>query len=155
MTMWAKQNNYKTQSEELLEMILIALICFVLGFVFFYDYDEPSVVSSEPKMDTFNQYPLQAWQTTDINGGDCVKVRYKVQKENTRLYMINSQGKKVHASPLSLDPYRDKERIETYVWKLYRTEWSSKIPPGEYQIIVGTDYDKSPTRNLNIEIDIL
>ena len=60
MTMWAKQNNYKTQSEELLEMILIALICFVLGFVFFYDYGEPSVVSSEPKMDTFNQYPLQA-----------------------------------------------------------------------------------------------
>ena len=69
--------------------------------------------------------------------------------------MVNSQGKRVHASPLSLDPYKNKERIETYVWKLYRTEWSSKIPPGEYQIIVGTDYDKSPTRNLNIEIDIL
>ena len=46
------------------------------------------------------------------------------------------------------------KRIETYVWKLYRTEWTSKIPPGEYQIMVGTDYDKDPTRNLNIEIDI-
>ena len=69
--------------------------------------------------------------------------------------MINQKGKKVHMTPLSFDPKTDgRERIETNVWKLYRTEWTSKIAPGEYQIIVGTDYDKDPTRNLNIEIDI-
>tara|TARA_Y100001937_G_C7037734_1_gene293151 strand:- start:83 stop:532 length:450 start_codon:yes stop_codon:yes gene_type:complete len=148
--------NYKTQNEELLELILIGAICFVLGFAFFYDYGdgEPNT-KSEPSMDVFEQYPLQAWQTTDVTGGDCIKIRYRVQKDNTRLYMINSKGKLVHQQPLSLDRYKDRDRVETYVWKLYRTEWSSQIAPGEYQIIVGTDYDRSPTRNLNIEIDIL
>ena len=158
MTLWAEQNKYKTKNEELIEIGLIIAICFVLGFVFFYDNDtivEPDI-SSEPSMEIFNQYPLQAWQTTDINNGDCIKVRYRVQKENTRLYMINTKGKIVHKQPISIDPYKDdRDRIETYVWKLYRTEWSSQIPPGEYQIIVGTDYDNSPTRNLNIEIDVL
>jgi hypothetical protein len=157
MTLWAKQNQYKTKNEELIEVGLIAAICFVLGFAFFYDNDdsEPNL-NSEPAIDLFNQYPLQAWQTTDVTGGDCVKIRYRVQKENTRLYMINSKGKLVHRAPLSIDPYKDgRDRIETYVWKLYRTEWSSQIPSGEYQIIVGTDYDKRATNNLNIEIDIL
>ena len=157
MTMWANQNQYKTRTEELIEVFLVGAICFVLGFAFFFDYGEGEPeIDSEPSMEIFNQYPLQAWQSTDINGGDCVKIRYRVQKENTRLYMINSKGKLVHRAPLSIDPYKDgRDRIETYVWKLYRTEWSSQIPSGEYQIIVGTDYDRGPTRNLNIEIDIL
>ena len=47
------------------------------------------------------------------------------------------------------------DRVETYVWKLYRTEWTDKISPGEYLIIVGTDYDKAASRNLNLKIDIL
>ena len=155
MTMWAKQNQYKTKHEELIELGLIAAICFFLGFVFFFDYEQEPEIFSEPSMNEFEQYPLQAWQTTDITGGDAIKVRYRVDRDNTRLYMINQKGKKVHMTPLSFDPYTDgRERIETYVWKLYRTEWTSKIAPGEYQIIVGTDYDKDPTRNLNIEIDI-
>ena len=78
-----------------------------MGFAFFINPKSEPQIESEPSMETFEQYPLQAWQTTDINGGDCVKIRYKVQKENTRLYMINSQGKKVHAAKscnyLSLD----------------------------------------------------
>ena len=109
MTMWAEQNKYKTKNEELLELGLIGAICFVLGFVFFYDNDtivEPDI-DSEPSMEIFNQYPLQAWQTTDINNGDCIKVRYRVQKENTRLYMINTKGKIVHKQPISFDPYKD------------------------------------------------
>ena len=148
-------SNYKTQNEELLEIILIGAICFTIGFTFFWGPSEDVVdTNNEPTMKEFNQYPLQAWQTLDINGGDAVKVRFRVQKDNTRLYMINSKGKTVHMTPLSYDRYKDRDRIETYVWKLYRTEWSSQIPAGEYQIIVGSDYDKSPTRNLNIEIDV-
>jgi hypothetical protein len=154
MTMWANQNQHRTKTEEIVEMCLIGAICFILGFVFFYDYEDEPEVFSEPSVNEFEQYPLQAWQTTDITGGDAIKVKYRVDRENTRLYMRNQQGKMVHMTPLSFDPYQDKERIETYVWKLYRTEWTSKIPPGEYQIMVGTDYDKDPTRNLNIEIDI-
>tara|TARA_Y100001938_G_C8033220_1_gene401861 strand:+ start:688 stop:1158 length:471 start_codon:yes stop_codon:yes gene_type:complete len=155
MTMWAKQNQYRTKTEELIELFLIGATCFVLGFVFFYDYeDEPSLIT-EPSVNEFEQYPLQAWPVQDVTGGDAIKIKYRVDRDNTCLYMRNSQGKLVHKTPLSLDPFNDgRERIETYVWKLYRTEWTSKIPPGEYQIIVGTTYDKDPTRNLNIEIDI-
>jgi len=157
MTMWANQNQYKTKNEELIEVFLIGAICFVLGFAFFFDYEEGEpVIDSEPSMEIFNQYPLQVWQSVDVNNGDCIKVRYRVSKENTRLYMRNTDGKLVHQQPISLDPYRDgRDRIETYTWKLYRTEWSSQIPPGEYQIIVGTDYSKQAANNLNVIIDIL
>ena len=139
-----------------IELILISAICFILGFViFFRGSDESQSVISEPSMEDFDYFPLKAWQTTDKDGGAAVKIKYKVEVENTRLYMINSRGKVVHKQPISLDPFRDgRERIETYVWKLYRTEWTAQIAPGEYQIIVGTDYDKSTTRNYHMEIDV-
>ena len=144
------------QNDSIIELILIGGILFCLGFVLFWQPNEEEHVDLEPSIEEFYRYPLQAWQTTDLQGGDCIKVKYKVQKENTRLYMYNSQGKIVHMSPISLDPFKDgRERIETYVWKLYRTEWTSQTGPGEYQIVVGTDYDRKPFRNLNIEIDIL
>lgn len=139
-----------------IELILISAICFTLGFIiFFRGSDEPQSVISEPSMEDFDFFPLQAWQTTDKDGGEAIKIKYKVEDENTRLYMINTKGKVVHKQPISLDPFRDgRERIETYVWKLYRTEWTAQIAPGEYQIIVGTDYDKSTTRNYHMEIDV-
>ena len=141
--------------QESLEWILGILIFIILGFVFF-NKDEPIKVQSEPSVENFNEYPLQAWQTLDRKGGECVKVRYRVEKNNTRLHMINADGKKVHTQPISLSPHKDgRERIETYVWKLYRTEWTGRIAPGEYLIIVGTDFDKSASRNLTIEIDIM
>ena len=69
--------------------------------------------------------------------------------------MINNRGKRVHIQPISLSPHKDgRDRIEIYVWKLYRTEWTDRIPPGEYLIVAATDYDKSTSRNLNVEIDI-
>ena len=140
-------------TSEILEIILISAIGITLGFVLF-SKDEPIKVN-EPQLENFDEYPLTAWQTTDRKGGECVKVKYRVQKDNTRLYMYNSNGKKVHQQPISLSPHKDgRDRVETYVWKLYRTEGTDKIPPGEYLIIVGTDYDKSQSRNLTIEIDI-
>ena len=139
------------------ELLLIAAICFTLGFVVFFNGDdEPHSVTTEPNMEDFEYFPLQALQTTDISGGAAVKIRYRVEKENTRLFMYKSKAKMDHQQPISFDPFKDgRDRIETYVWKLYRTEWTSQIPPGEYMIIVGTDYDKSPTRHYHIEIDIL
>tara|TARA_B100000902_G_scaffold287898_1_gene274065 strand:+ start:125 stop:574 length:450 start_codon:yes stop_codon:yes gene_type:complete len=148
----------KSQNEEIIEIVLIGAICFVLGFVIFFRSgdDEPVLRTSEPTMEDFDYFPLQAWQTTDINGGAAVKIRYRVEKENTRLYMYNAKGNMVHKQPLSFDPFKDgRDRIETYVWKLYRTEWTPQIAPGEYVIIVGTDYDRSQTRHYHMEIDIL
>ena len=42
--------------------------------------------------------------------------------------MFDENGKLVHQTPLALDRFRDgRERTETYVWKLYRTEWTSDM----------------------------
>ena len=66
--------------------------------------------------------------------------------------MVDRDGVIGHKQPISLSPYGDgRERIETYVWKLYRTEWTDRIGAGEYAIIVGTDFDQ---RGTTIEIDI-
>ena len=144
----------KSDKETFLELALISAICFVLGFVLYYDGPETQE-QNEPDIEQFDEYPLTAWQGLDRKGGECVRIKYRVLKEKTRLYMYNSQGKRVHQQPISLSPYKDgRDRVETYVWKLYRTEWTDKIPPGEYLIIVGTDYDKSASRNLTLEIDI-
>ena len=142
-------------TDDLLEIILIGMIMVTLGFVFFRS-DEPIKVQKEPSIDSFYDFPLQAWQTTDLQGGDCIKIRYMVERPKTRLIMINSDGKRVHMQPISLSPRDGEDRIETYVWKLYRTEWTDKISPGEYLIIVGTDHDRRPSKtNLSLKVDVL
>ena len=138
--------------EEKLEYGLITAIVVVLGFVFFKEDDTPFV----PKGLTHEEfliYPVDAWQTTDKQGGECVKIKYLVGRDNTKLYMFDRNNKVVHSQPLTLSPHKDgRERIETYVWRLYRTEWTDRIAPGQYQIIVGTSFDK---RGLGVEIEII
>ena len=142
-------------TDDILELVLGGLIIVTLGFVFFRS-DEPIKVQKEPTIDDFYEFPLQAWQTTDLQGGDCMKIRYMVTKPNTRLIMINSEGVRVHMQPISLSPRNGEDRIEVYVWKLYRTEWTDKISPGEFLIIVGTDHDRRPSKsNLSIKVDVL
>ena len=142
-------------TDDILELVLGGLIIVTLGFVFFRS-DEPIKVQKEPTIDDFYEFPLQAWQTTDLQGGDCMKIRYMVTKPNTRLIMINSEGVRVHMQPISLSPRNGEDRIEVYVWKLYRTEWTDKISPGEYLVIVGTDHDRRPSKsNLSIKVDVL
>jgi hypothetical protein len=138
--------------EEKLEYGLITAIVVVLGFVFFKEDDLPIQVE-RPSHAEFLIYPVDAWQTTDKQGGECVKIRYLVENDKTKLYMVDRNNKVVHSQPISLNPNKDgRERIETYVWRLYRTEWTDRIAPGQYQIIVGTIYEK---RGLGLEINIL
>jgi len=142
-------------TDDTLELVVGALILGVLAFAFFGN-DEPAKIQKEPTIDDFYEFPLQTWQTTDLQGGDCIKIRYMVTKPKTRLIMINSEGVRVHMQPISLSPRKGEDRIEVYVWKLYRTEWTDKISPGEYLIIVGTDHDRRPSKsNLSIEVDVL
>ena len=142
-------------TDDILELTIGGLIMVTLGFVFFRD-SEPTKIQKEPTIDDFYEFPLQAWQTTDLQGGDCMKIRYMVTKPNTRLIMINSEGVRVHMQPISLSPRNGEDRIEVYVWKLYRTEWTDKISPGEYLVIVGTDHDRRPSKsNLSIKVDVL
>ena len=136
--------------ESKIELGLITAIVVVVGFILFSpDIEDESFV--EPEMESFYEYPVQAWRDTD-KGGDVVKVRYLVDRMKTKLYMVDKYGQVVHKQPISLSPYGDgRERIETYVWKLYRTEWTDRIGAGEYGIVVGTDFDH---RGISIEIDI-
>ncbi len=138
-----------SKSVNTIELGLTAAIMIVVGFVLF----QPDItyIDDKPTMKTFYDFPLQAWLDTD-RGGDVVKVRYLVDRTKTKLYMFDKYGKIVHKQPISLSPYGDgRERIETYVWKLYRTEWTDRIGAGEYGIVVGTDFDH---RGTSIEIDI-
>ena len=149
---WLKHHFYIQMSnlESKLELGLTIAIIVVVGFILFKPNGSVQE-DTKPSMESFYEFPLQAWMDTD-KGGDVVKVRYLVDRMKTKLYMVDRYGVIVHKQPISLSPYGDgRERIETYVWKLYRTEWTDRIGAGEYAIIVGTDFDQ---RGTTIEIDI-
>ena len=65
----------KSDKNTFLELALISAICFVLGFILYYDGPETQI-QNEPIVEEFDDYPLIAWQTTDKDGGECVKVKY-------------------------------------------------------------------------------
>ncbi len=124
-----------------------------MAYVIFMPNEDTTQKVQPPSMVDFDEHPIVAWSAYDRKGGPCVKIRYKVQRDKTRLYMFAENGKLVHQTPLALDRFKDgRERTETYVWKLYRTEWTSDINPGYYTIVVGTDHDK---RGIGTEIEVL
>ena len=136
--------------EQKVEIVLFGLIIFVLGVIFFNK--EETLVTERVYVgeEEFNQHPLIAWQ--DIhekwNGkqGDIVNVKYRVTSENTKLWMFNvSTGRLVHEQSYHRDPWKDKHRDFTYVWKLYKSERSEYIPPGTYEIVVGGMYKPNST----------
>jgi len=146
-------NISKEDKNVFIELALMMGIVFFLGYVLFGPDKDTIPTIKPPSMEDFYDFPLVSWSAYDKDGGPCVKIRYAIQRDNTKLYMFDSIGSLVHQTPLQLSPYKDgRERIETYVWKLYRTEWSEQIEPGLYTIVVGTKYDK---RGLSTEIEIL
>ena len=58
-------------------------------------------------------------------------------------------GNIVHKTPFSVNPYSEESnkptKIYSYVWKLYKTERSSYISPGTYEIVVGGMYKPNST----------
>ena len=140
-------------NDQIKEYLLYGGIVLCFAYVFLRPDPDAIPKVKPPSMENFDEKPIVAWRAYDRKGGPCVKIRYKVQRDRTRLYMFDFNGKLVHQTPLALDRFRDgRERTETYVWKLYRTEWTSDINPGYYTIVVGTDYDK---RGIGTEIEVL
>jgi len=130
-------------STQSIERIIIVIIFFCLSATFLIDSKEevkPEVVINE---DSFNIFPLMAWKSTHEtwNGkeGDIVKIKYRVTRNNTKLWIYDIETNElVHEQSLIRDPWPDgRHRDFTYVWKLYKTERSQYIPPGEYQIRIG------------------
>jgi len=126
-----------------LEKVIVVLICIVLSLAYFTKPEEVVKEKFTINEDSFNIFPLIAWKSThtkwDGDEGDIVKIKYRVTKENTKLWIYDTvTDRLVHEQSIIRDPWPDgRHRDFTYVWKLYKTERSQYIPPGEYKIVVG------------------
>ena len=132
---------------EVVERIIIALIFLTISLTFIFKPEEKVKEEFVINEDSFNIFPLMAWKSThekwDGKEGDIVKIKYRVTRSNTKLWIYDTKtGKLVHEQPLIRDPWPDgRHRDFTYVWKLYKTERSQYIPPGEYEIRIGGLYE--------------
>jgi len=131
-----------------LEKVVIGLIGFTLAFTFVFNSEKDEVKPVvEFDEESFEDYPLVAWEDTHEkwNGevADIVKIKYRVTSPNTKLWIYDVvTDKLVHEQYLQRDPWPDgRYRDFTYVWKLYKTERSHYIPPGEYEIRLGGLYE--------------
>ena len=140
------------------EYLLILGIIFSLVYVFWpiSELEETiPVVSVEEE-------PIQVWKETHkkLNGdmGDILKIKYKIDKDNTKLWITDlNTGRMVHEQPFSMSPYPDshnkQSRVNIYIWKLYDGEHGNKyVPPGDYEICVGTSINSSENYYLEIVI---
>jgi len=142
-----------------LEWILIASISAILVFTF-ADFSGKST-KKEVTIDesAYENFPLIVWFDTeekwDETIGDVVKIKYRVFDENSRIWVYNANGYVVHKQPYDRDPKDDgTPRDFTYSWRLYESEWSDEIEPGNYTITLG--FGNSGTgdnqRRINITI---
>ena len=147
-------------SNDILERVVIVLIALFIS-LYFINKDEKKHNKNEITIneDAFDIYPLLAWKDThkkwDGEQGSIVNIRYRVHRNNTKLWIYNSETNElVHEQPFERDPKKDgTPRDFTYVWKLYKTERSRYIKPGTYTIIVGGLYNNDFSR-LSTEITI-
>ena len=144
---------------EVVERIIIALIFLTISLTFILKPEEKVKEEFVINEDSFNIFPLMAWKSThekwDGKQGDIVKIKYRVTRSNTKLWIYDTETDRlVHEQPLIRDPWPDgRHRDFTYVWKLYKTERSQYIPPGEYEIKIGGLYEGG-FGNLNTRIKI-
>ena len=119
-----------------IEYIVACLIVITLSYVF---YPKTPIREIEPETNNyFDEYPIEYWESTD-DGGDIVWVRFRVLQDNTKLWVRDMAGRIVHEKPMEFDPYDDgRDRVHKHRWKLYHTEWSQDILPGDYEIVVGS-----------------
>ena len=136
-----------------LEIILSSLIAITLIYVII-PKDKPTIKQEE----TVVEIPaIEAWKDThekwDGDIGDIVKIKFLVESPGTKLWVRDMAGRIVHELPFKIGLLPDKpNRIYAYVWKLYDSERTQYIFPGDYEIIVGTYINNSNNYILNITI---
>ena len=126
----------------LLEWILIASISSVLVFTFVDFSDEPTKEEVIIDGSGYEDFPLMAWRSTeekwDGSEQPVVKIKYRVFDHNSRIWVYDEYGYVVHKQPYDRDPSDDgTPRDFTYSWRLYKSEWSDEIEPGDYTITMG------------------
>jgi len=137
---------------KLLEKIVLTLIFIALSFTYL-NYTEKGEVEKEDfefDEESFEDYPLVAWRDTHKKWndeiGDVVKIRYRVKSQNTKIWVIDSNFVVVHEQSLKRDPKPDgTPRDFTWTWKLYKSERTQYIKPGNYTIVVGGMYKPTST----------
>ena len=137
-----------------LEVIIASLTALVVLYIFI-PKDKKDL---EPEVVVEENYPIVAWLDTqehpwDGTMRDVVRIKYLVESENTIVWMRDMAGRIVHVTPFKVSPYKHKPtRIHEYVWRLYESQRSEYIPPGDYEIIIGTNINN--TNNYWIPITI-
>ena len=125
-----------------LEWILIASIGVVLVFTFVdfgAELTKEEVIIDET---AYEEFPLMAWFSTeekwDGSEQPIVKIKYRVFSHDSRVWVYDEYGTVVHKQPYDRDPNDDgSPRDFTYSWRLYESEWSDEIEPGDYMIKMG------------------
>ncbi len=132
---------------KILEKTIVGMIITTLSFTYLINTNKEDV-KDEFVIDenSYEEFPLIAWKDTHKkwNGseGPIVKIKYRVTQTNTKLWIYDIDSDRlVHEQPLKRDPWPDgRYRDFTYVWRLYKTERTQHIPPGNYEIRIGGLY---------------
>ena len=132
------------------QKIVFGLILFVI-FMLYFDKNTEEYVDPKPIIteEMFDEFPLLMWKDTQKkwNGeqGDVVKIKYRVSKRDTKIWIYDENGKVVHEQPFARNPWDGgMPRDFTYSWPLYDTEdYGDYIPPGEYKVTVCTKYKRN------------
>ena len=136
---------------KLLEKVLVGLIITTISLTYLINTNKEEV-KEEFIVDenSYEDFPLVAWKEKhkrwDGEEGDIVKIRYRVKNQNTKLWVIDSNFMIVHEQSVKRDPKPDgTPRDFTWTWKLYESERTQHIEPGDYTIIVGGMYKPTST----------
>ena len=134
--------------------ILVASITALILFYIIIPKEKPTTKQEE----IIEEIPaIEAWIDTHEkwNGeiGDIVKIKFLVESPRTKLWVIDMAGRVVHELPFFVAPLPNKpSRVYGHVWKLYESERTLYILPGEYEIIDGTHLKSSNNYRLDIAI---
>jgi hypothetical protein len=143
----------------ILENILIGLIVISLFYVLYYTGDNENKQEVVIDGDSYEDFPLIAWFDTeekwDKSIAEVVKIKYRVFEHNSRIWVYDENNTVVHMQPYDRDPKDDgSPRDFIYSWRLYKSEFSDEIEPGNYTITVGyvDEHTGSNQRKLHITI---
>ena len=136
-----------------LEILVASITALILFYIII-----PKEKSTTKQEEIIEEIPaIEAWIDTHEkwNGeiGDIVKIKFLVESPRTKLWVIDMAGRVVHELPFFVAPLPNKpSRVYGHVWKLYESERTQYILPGEYEIIVGTHLKSSNNYRLDITI---
>ena len=136
-----------------LEILVASITALILFYIII-----PKEKTTTKQEEIIEEIPaIEAWIDTHEkwNGeiGDIVKIKFLVESPRTKLWVIDMAGRVVHELPFFVAPLPNKpSRVYGHVWKLYESERTQYILPGEYEIIVGTHLKSSNNYRLDITI---